>query len=174
VAAIIRWLCVVLWMSAIFALSSIPSLHVPFAHSSDFVLRKLAHIGAYAVLTALLWWAFQRYTGRKVRSWLFAALAAALYGIADEWHQSWIAGRSGGFRDIGIDALGIVASYAFVRRQPSQGMTSNWRCPKCQAIRVHRSRRRGRLEWSSRFIRLAPFRCDICNHRFWQFTLRGR
>jgi hypothetical protein len=130
--------------------------------------------GAYAVLTALLWWAFQGHTGSKVRAWLFAALAAVLCGISDEWHQSWIAGRSGAFRDVGIDALWIAASYAFVRRQPSQGITSRWQCPKCQAMRVHRSRRRGRLEWLSRLLYRAPFRCDICNHRFWQFTLRGR
>jgi hypothetical protein len=42
------------------------------------VLRKLAHIGAYAVLTVLLWWALQMYTSSKVRAWLLAALAAAL------------------------------------------------------------------------------------------------
>jgi hypothetical protein len=93
VATMSRWLFVVFWMSAIFALSSIPSLHVPFAHSYDCVLRKLVHIGAYAVLTALLWWAFQRHTGSKVRAWLFAALAAALCGISDrhctpDQHQS--------------------------------------------------------------------------------------
>jgi VanZ family protein len=96
-AAIIRWLLVVFWMSAIFALSSISSLQVPFAHSYDFVLRKLAHISEYAVLTILLWWALQLYTGSRVRAWLLAALAAALYGLSDEWHQSWIVGRYGAF-----------------------------------------------------------------------------
>ena len=83
--AIMRWLFVVFWMSAIFALSSTPSFHVPFAHSYDFVLRKVAHIG-YAVLTALLWWALQMYTESRVRAWLPAVLAAVLYGFSDEWH----------------------------------------------------------------------------------------
>jgi VanZ family protein len=146
VPAIIRWLFVVLWMSAMFALSSIPSLHIPFAHSYDFVLRKVAHIGEYAVLTAVLWWALQRYTGSRVWAWLLAALAAVLYGVSDEWHQSWIAGRSGSLRDVGIDALGIAVSYALVRRQPSQRMASTWQCPQCQGTRLYRSRRRGRLD----------------------------
>jgi VanZ family protein len=173
-AAIIPWLLVVCWMGVIFALSSIPSLRVPFAHSYDFVLRKLAHIGEYAVLTVLLLRAFQRHTSSRVRAWLFAALAAALYGLSDEWHQSWIAGRYGSFRDVGIDALGIVASYALASYRPYQRMRSTWQCPKCHAMRVYRSRRRGRLEWCSRLLCLAPFRCDICSHRFWHLTLRGR
>jgi VanZ family protein len=173
-AAIIRWLLVVFWMSAIFALSSIPSLQVPFAHSYDFVLRKLAHISEYAVLTILLWWALQLYTGSRVQAWLLAALAAALYGLSDEWHQSWIVGRYGSFRDVGIDAVGIAASFALAQRQPSQRMPATWQCPKCQAVRVYRSRRRGLLEWCSRLICLAPFRCDICSHRFWRYTMYGR
>jgi hypothetical protein len=161
-------------MSAMFALSSIPSLHVPLAHSYDFVLRKVAHIGEYAVLTALLWWALQTYTGSRVRAWLLAALAAVLYGVSDEWHQSWIAGRHGSVRDVGIDALGVAASYALAPRLPYHRMASPWQCPRCQGTRLYRSRRRGLLERSSRLIRLAPFRCDICGHRFWHFTRRGR
>ncbi len=172
--AIIRWLCVLCWMGVIFALSSIPSLRVPFAHSHDFVLRKLAHIGEYAVLTALLWWAFRIYSSSKVQSWLLAALAAALYGVSDEWHQSWIAGRYGSFRDIGIDALGIAASYALAQHQPYQRSTFIRECPKCHAMRVYRSRRRGPMEWCARLLWLAPFRCDICSYRFWRFTLHGR
>jgi VanZ family protein len=50
------------------------------------VLRKLAHIDEYAILTVLLWWALQMHTSSKVQAWLFAALAAALYGVSDEWH----------------------------------------------------------------------------------------
>jgi len=172
--AIIRWLLAVFWMSAIFWLSSIPSLQVPFAHSYDFALRKVAHIGEYAVLTVLFWWALQLYTDSKVRAWLLAALVAALYGVSDEWHQSWIVGRYGSFRDVGIDALGIAASFALAQRQPYHGIAATWQCPKCQAMRVHRSRRRGRLEWFSRLICFAPFRCDICSYRFWHFTRRGR
>ena len=173
-AAIIRWLFVVCWMGVMFMLSSITSLQIPFVPSFGLVLRNLVHIGEYAVLTVLLWWALQMYTSSKVWAWLLAALAAALYGVSDEWHQSWIAGRYGSFRNMGIDALGIAAGYALARYLPYPHITSTWQCPKCQAIRVYRSRRRGRLERCSRLLYLAPFRCDICSHRFWHFTLPGR
>jgi VanZ like family len=169
-----RWLVVVSWMSVIFALSSISSLQVPYAHAYDFLLRKLAHLGEYAVLTTLFCWAFQLHVGSRMRAWLLAVLAAVLYGVSDEWHQHFVAGRYGSFRDVGIDVLGIAASYALAHRQPFLGMTPMWQCQQCQGTRVHRSRRRGLLEWFARFIRLAPFRCDICGHRFWRFTRRGR
>jgi VanZ family protein len=180
VSAIIRWLVVVLWMSVIFLLSSIPSLDIPFAHSYDFLLRKVAHIGEYAVLTVVLSWALQMYTDSRIRAWMLAALAAVLYGVSDEWHQNWIIGRRGSLRDVGIDVLGVAATYALAQRQTTEGLAiiekalSRRRCPACQSTRLYRSRRRGLLEWFSRLIRLAPFRCDICSQRFWRFSLRGR
>jgi VanZ family protein len=176
---IIRWFVVVFWMSVIFMLSSIPSLHVPFAHSYDFLLRKLAYIGEYAILTIAFSWAFEMYTSSRRRAWLLAALAATLYAISDEWHQTWIFGRLGSFKDVGIDTIGIAASYAIAPRQYCEGFSiverimSRWQCPACQGMQLHRSRHRGFLEWFSRLIRLAPFRCDICSHRFWRFSLRG-
>jgi VanZ family protein len=179
-SAIIRWLMVVVWMSAIFILSSFSSLHVPLAHTYDFLLRKLAHIGEYGVLTALFWWTFRMYTGSRGRAWLLAAVASALYAVSDEWHQSWVVGRQGTFRDVGIDALGIVLSYSLAQLLPLQiagsfqGITASGQCPVCQAMRVYRSRRRGRLERCSRLISLTPFRCDICGHRFWRFKPHGR
>jgi VanZ family protein len=173
-AAIVRWLFVVCWMGVIFTLSSIPSLQVPFAHVYDFALRKLAHIGEYAVLTVLLWWALRAYTRDSARAWLLAALAAVLYGISDEWHQSMVAGRSGTFRDVGVDALGIAASYALTQHLPHRPIASTRQCPRCDATRLHRSRRRGHVERCSRVVRLAPFRCDVCSYRFWRFTRRGR
>ena len=47
-------------------------------------------------------------------------------------------------------------------------------CPKCQGKRVARSRRRGPCEWLLRAVRLFPFRCDICGHRFMHLTWSGR
>jgi VanZ family protein len=175
----LRWSAVLLWAGMIFALSSLPSLQSPFAPAYDFVLRQLAHIGEFTVLTVLLWWAFQMYTGRRVQAWLLAVLAAVLYSVSDEWHQTFIAGRYGALRDVGFDALGIVGSYVLVQHLPFHAvgiferMLARGLCPACLGRRVYRSRRRGVVEWFSRLIRLAPFRCGTCRHRFWRFTLRG-
>jgi hypothetical protein len=53
-------------------------------------------------------------------------------------------------------------------------VVSRWQCPRCQGTRLTRSRRRGPIEWLLRLIRVYPFRCDICGHRFRRFSLRGR
>ena len=47
-------------------------------------------------------------------------------------------------------------------------------CPKCQGARIFRSRRQGLVDWLLRAIRLYPFRCDICGHRFRCVTWHGR
>jgi VanZ family protein len=161
-------------MSVIFVLGSIPSLQAPFAQSYDVVLLRWAHVGEYAMLTVLFWWAFQPYAGVRPRALALAALVAVLYGLSDAWHQSWMVGRRGAFRDIGIDALGIVAGYVLAQQQTSRGLPGVRQCPKCRAARVYRSRRRGHWERCTRLVPLAPFRCDICGHRFWRFTLHGR
>ena len=38
-----------------------------------------------------------------------AWLAAALYAVLDEWHQTFVAGRSGQLRDICIDSAGALS-----------------------------------------------------------------
>jgi VanZ family protein len=110
----LRWFAVVLWMGVIFVLSSIPSLESPFAPLYDFVLRKLAHMGVYAVLTVLLFHALRKHTDSKRHAWLLAALLASIYALSDEWHQAFVPGRQGSFRDVGIDTLGIVGGYVLV------------------------------------------------------------
>jgi VanZ family protein len=111
----LRWCAVVLWGGVIFALSSIPSLASPLAPSYDFVLRKGAHMGVYAVFTVLLFHAVRRHTDRPRHAWLLAALLAGSYALSDEWHQTVVAGRHGSFRDVGIDTLGIAAGYALIQ-----------------------------------------------------------
>jgi VanZ family protein len=113
---ILRWFVVVLWAGIIFALSSIPSLASPFAPFYDFALRKLAHIGVYAVLMVLLFRALQGHTDNKRHALLLAALLAVLYALSDEWHQTFVAGRYGSFRDVWIDILGIAAGYILGQR----------------------------------------------------------
>jgi VanZ family protein len=110
-----QWLAVVLWAGIIFTLSSIPSLESPFMPAYDFVLRKCAHVGVYAVLTALLFQALRQHMRSTRQALLFAALLAGLYALSDEWHQTFVTGRAGSFRDMGIDTLGIAAGSAVVQ-----------------------------------------------------------
>src|SRR5919108_2331710 len=98
VQAVLRWSAVILWMAVIFVLSDIPSLASPFEPFYDFVLRKLAHMGVYAVLTVLLFHALRRHTDSKKQAWLLAALLAGIYALSDEWHQTFVPGRQGSLR----------------------------------------------------------------------------
>ncbi len=111
---VMRWLAVVLWMGVIFALSATPSLASPFEPVYDFILRKLAHVTIYAVLTTLLFRAFRLHMARATYAWLLAMLVAGLYACSDEWHQTFVPGREGSLRDVGIDTLGIAGAYALM------------------------------------------------------------
>jgi VanZ family protein len=86
-------------MVVIFVLSAQPDLNSGLG-TWDTILRKLGHMAEYAVLW-LLWW---RALGQ--RPWPAAAIAL-LYAASDEYHQSFVEGRSGSPRDFLIDAAGI-------------------------------------------------------------------
>jgi VanZ family protein len=89
----------VLWAALIFTLSSIPSLSSGLGFW-DLVLRKLAHAGEYALLSALLLRAL-------ARPWPALVIAIA-YAGSDELHQHFVRGRVGSPWDIAIDAAGAV------------------------------------------------------------------
>jgi hypothetical protein len=47
-------------------------------------------------------------------------------------------------------------------------------CSWCGCHQIRRSGRRSRREWLLRVIRLYPYRCEECRHRFLRFSLSGR
>jgi VanZ family protein len=102
-------------MGVIFTLSAIPSLESPLEPSHDFIMRKLAHMTEYAILTAALFRALRIHTARKALALLIAALMAILYGFSDEWHQTFVAGRQPSLRDVGLDTLGIAGVSIWLR-----------------------------------------------------------
>jgi VanZ family protein len=72
------------------------------------VLRKLGHVGGYATLTALWFWAL---AGTVRRPLLTAAAISFVYAITDEYHQSFVESRHGSPVDVAVDALGIAIAY---------------------------------------------------------------
>ena len=113
---IIFWVPVLIWVGFIFWLSSIPDLKSGM--EEDFILRKIAHILEYAILTFLLFRALSAQGrpasgGEKisfVKTLILAVIIAFLYSISDEYHQTFVQGRQGSFKDIGIDSVGILLS----------------------------------------------------------------
>lgn len=114
--ALTHWGPVVLWCAVIFALSDIPSLRISEAWW-DFVLRKVAHLTEYAVLSWLVVRALAGTTSWPTPRILCTALAfSVLYAISDEWHQSFVPGRTGSVVDVGIDALGAATGILWRNR----------------------------------------------------------
>ena len=73
-----------------------------------FIIRKTAHFGEYAVLALLAARAFLSSAHDALRrQWLLISFAlVALYALFDEFHQSFVATRTGSIYDSLIDMAG--------------------------------------------------------------------
>jgi len=110
------WLPVLLWCVLIYYLSSVPSLRTDFPSEWDYMLRKLAHITEYAVLTFLFFRAAAQSIGVR-RALACAVLFAFAFALSDEYHQTFVAGRSGNAVDVTIDSLGIFLSVFLIDKR---------------------------------------------------------
>ncbi len=97
------WLPPILYAAMIFALSSRNYETIHLVHGTD----KLVHLLLYGVFGYLLLRAFHREGQRQSRN-LWVLLMVVLYGISDEWHQSFVPGRSVEVLDVLADGLGGV------------------------------------------------------------------
>jgi len=100
------WLPVVVWMAVIFKLSSgsVPSASP--VYWQDFVFKKSAHMFFYGVLAILFYRALVATGVKKDKALIWAVVYAILYGMTDEYHQSFTQGREARIRDIGFDGVG--------------------------------------------------------------------
>ncbi|MBA3231554.1 MAG: VanZ family protein [Acidobacteria bacterium] len=99
-------------MAAIFVASSLPDLGPLPGDVSD----KSAHSVAYAGLGVLVLYALARGRLEGV-TWRRAVLAVAisiLYGMSDEWHQSFVPGRTADWADVLADAVGAALGVTLV------------------------------------------------------------
>ncbi len=111
----LAWLVVALISLGIFGLSAQP-------HSAEFthrffgqyngLARHLAHFFEYAIFFAALRWALAKTF--KVNVHVLACLAfvaCLLFALTDEWHQSFVPGRSAQLMHVGYDMLGVTTSW---------------------------------------------------------------
>lgn len=109
---LLRMVPVVVAMGTIFFLSHQPgnSLSLPEIPGVD----KVAHMAAYGFLAATMLLAFSdelKCTRPKRVLWL-TVLLCLLYGISDEFHQSFVPGRSSSFFDVLADGAGAALTSA--------------------------------------------------------------
>ena len=105
----LRWIAVAAWMGLIFFLSGqsrLPDLSGGWPEIQDIG----GHFAAYAVLALLLRWALSGAGVARPGRWAF--MLTLLYGLSDEFHQSFVPGRHPDPFDVLTDAAGAAAALA--------------------------------------------------------------
>ena len=77
-------------------------------------VRKTAHMGEFALLGALLMGAMLCLRLNMGLRMLLSFVVTLIFAMADEFHQTFITGRSGQVRDIFFDAAGAVLGIVLV------------------------------------------------------------
>ena len=133
------WLPVIGWMTFIFLLSNTTSSTLedireglPYRILRALSKQETVHTVEFAVLAALTYRLLLSHDVRNI-GYLVAVslLGAVAYGISDEFHQSFVAGRDSSLYDVGLDALGAglgtalaaTAYYFFSTRRPQRPAT---------------------------------------------------
>lgn len=108
-AKFFRFLPAIIWMGIIFYLSSGPTDSVPIHDTtSRFIFFKSLHVITYAILYSTYFLA-----SKKRGLSLFLTI---LYGITDEFHQSYVPGRTARVTDLIFDSLGGVLGLLLMAR----------------------------------------------------------
>ena len=114
----LRLIPMLVCMGIIFFFSHQPgdSLDLPLFPGAD----KVSHAFAYGLLSLTVILAFSKEARMRKRGLVFAAavLVPALYGVSDEYHQSFVAGRSTELADWAADLFGalVVSSFWFLKK----------------------------------------------------------
>ena len=87
-------------------------------------LDKLLHVIAYSILAGTFLYGLQPFPHKSNRS-VFTALVVVLfciiYGISDEYHQSFIPGRFDSFWDVLADGLGALLVVGWWLKRQAKG-----------------------------------------------------
>lgn len=89
-------------------------------------IDKVFHLVEFTVLGVLLARALS-YSLRRIlptSTWIVAFAVAVLFGVSDEWHQSFVIGRHSSISDLIVDiigsALGVGIVFLRVKRRETQ------------------------------------------------------
>lgn len=79
------------------------------------VTRKLAHMTEYFALAIAVSFPLYVYGVHGIWLMLLAGIICVGFATGDEYHQSFVSGRSPSFRDVGIDSFGVFWGIILVR-----------------------------------------------------------
>jgi hypothetical protein len=131
------------WMGVIYHLSDVPNSNQMTREifgSFNYWVRKGSHMSEFAVLFALVFWFQSSFRGnvcvdkvagekRPVLRLLLPFIFTFLYALSDEWHQSYVPGRSALLSDVLIDlggaAMAALLSFFAGRRCSAQATSKH-------------------------------------------------
>jgi VanZ family protein len=118
----LAWIPALIWMGAIFYVSSLPNPMPIHERLLNVVVKKTGHLVGYAVLAVFYRFALVRERGLTDAeaipwSWGFTLF----YAATDEFHQSFVPGRHSSALDVIIDGTGALLGLWLCRKLcPSQ------------------------------------------------------
>lgn len=89
------YLPILIWAGLIFLGSTTTGRSVSNVGLIDFIAHKAVHVTEYVIFYILL--------QRGTKKWWLSLVLLAIYAISDEWHQSFVPGRSPKVTDVLID-----------------------------------------------------------------------
>ena len=123
----VRWtIATVCWMGLIFYLSSLSGedldkqIHIK-------PISWIGHVFLFAVLAAFLQLAVRGWNVEVTLNWAIAvAIFSSLFGVSDEYHQSFISGRHASVTDAVIDSISSTVTAILM-----------WGCERLVSFRRH-------------------------------------
>lgn len=113
-----RWAPVVGWMALIFFLSAQSQIPTPQQRWLDLFLEKAGHTLEFAILATLLTRALAPGRNARGRAFLLAVVFCWLYALSDEFHQSFVPGRTADWSDVLFDWGGAIGgAWLWIRRR---------------------------------------------------------
>lgn len=88
---------------------------VQWAEKINFITRKLAHMAEYFLLAVAVSFPLYVYGLHGILLMLVAGIICVGFACGDEYHQSFVAGRSPAVKDVIIDSVGVFFGVILVR-----------------------------------------------------------
>ncbi len=105
------YIAAALWESFIFYLSAQPVLPSPDSFLWDFAFKKLSHMFVYFILFWLIYKSIQFDIKHPLKLTILAFCVAFVLAISDEFHQSFVPGRTPTTKDVLFDTLGMAIAW---------------------------------------------------------------
>jgi hypothetical protein len=107
------------WLSThVFADDSSTRAFAGFWAIAWFPIVKGWHVTEFAILVLFTHALLERlYPSARRRNLALSAMFGALFALSDEYHQTFVPGRGGTWRDVAIDLIGVALACALVWRR---------------------------------------------------------